>query len=244
MQNIFFDNISSYYDDMIGFDAALERRTAMLQNYILPEMQYAADIGCGTGLDSISLSKLGLKVRAFDISSGMIEKAEKNAERYEAKIKFYNSGFSGIPEMFFSSFDIVVSLGNTIANIPPENISTAVGTIFDILKPGGIGVIQILNYERLKRNNERIVNITKNETDTYIRFYDFLEKNINFNILRFNSENPKKRSMDTVTLYSYTEPELRTLFQQNNFKDIEAYGNLNKDPFSDESPDLIITVKK
>jgi hypothetical protein len=33
MEKAFFDNISSFYDDMIGFDAALGRRAAVLQKF-------------------------------------------------------------------------------------------------------------------------------------------------------------------------------------------------------------------
>jgi glycine/sarcosine N-methyltransferase len=245
MEKAFFDNISTFYDDMVGFKAALERRASLLQKFVLPGMEYAADIGCGTGLDSISLSRLGLKVRAFDVSSGMIEQAEKNAEKHEAKIKFYNSGYNDIPEMFNESFDIAVSLGNTIANIHSDEIEHAAGTLYRILKPGGRALIQILNYERIKKNNERIVNITKNETETFVRFYDFPGKDIIFNILRFTTDNPKYRSMDSVTLYPYTETELKNILQQNNFRDIEAYGNLGREPYNiSESADLVISAVK
>jgi glycine/sarcosine N-methyltransferase len=245
MEKAFFDNISSFYDDMIGFDAALEQRTAALKNFIVDKMEYAADIGCGTGLDSISLFKSGLKVRAFDVSAGMIEKAEQNAEKHGAKIKFYNSDFEGIPEIFNSSFDLVVSLGNTIANVTSDNIEKAAARIYDILKPGGRVVIQILNYERIKKNNERIVNITKNDTSTFVRFYDFPDKNINFNILRFTTDNPKERNMDTITLYPYSEGELRTYLEKNKFRDIEVYGSLSqKEYISGESSDLVVSAYK
>jgi glycine/sarcosine N-methyltransferase len=244
MDKPFFDNISSFYDDMVGFEAALDRRTALLSKFLSPGMEYAADIGCGTGLDSISLARSGLKVRAFDISAGMIEKAEQNAEKYGARIKFYNSGFEGIPEIFNSSFDIVVSLGNTLANVPSDNLSAAVNRMNIILKAGGTAVIQILNFEKLKRNNERIVNITRNDTTTFVRFYDFLEKNINFNILRFDNSDPKNRNLDTVMLYPYSAAELRTSFQQAGFKDIEIFGSLNKDDYSADSNDLILKAIK
>jgi glycine/sarcosine N-methyltransferase len=175
----------------------------------------------------------------------MIEQAEKNAEKHGARVKFYNAGYKDIPEMFNESFDIAVSLGNTIANVSSDEIGPAADTLYRILKPGGRVVIQILNYQRIKKNNERIVNITKNETETFIRFYDFLDKNINFNILRFTTDNTKNRSLNTVTLYPYTETELRNLFQQNNFRDIESYGSLNKEGYqSASSPDLIISAFK
>jgi len=243
MEKMFFNEIASFYDDMIGFDAALERRTAVLQKYISPDMKYAADIGCGTGLDSLSLSRNGLSVRAFDNSDGMLEQAKTNAEKYGIKIKFYNSSFPAIPAIYDSSFDLAVSLGNTIANINRDQINTSLNRLYNILKPGGRSVIQILNFERLKKKNDRIVNITIKENVYYIRFYDFLDGVINFNILRFNADNMKERKLETTTLYPYSSDELAEYFSKNAFSKIEIFGSLDKDNFDkDNSPDIVISA--
>jgi len=245
MEEAFFDSISSFYDDMIGFDAAVSRRTESLRKFIEPAMEYAADAGCGTGIDSISLFQLGLKVRAFDISAGMIEEAEKNIKQAGAKVKFYNTSISGIPRSFDNSFDLAVSLGNTLANIPAGEISFSIQRLYEILTPGGRLLLQILNYEKLKKSNERIINITNKDNNYFIRFYDFFENYINFNILKFDSTDTGKRSLNTTPLYPYSADELNGILQKNNFRKIELFGSLKMDAFDQaKSPDVIISAYK
>src|SRR5210317_1544467 len=85
----FYNSLSSIYDDMIDFDAALKRRTDLLSN-ITDSYKTEADLGCGTGIDSIALFSLGLTVDAFDLSDQMISHAKLNAQKYNAEISFYN----------------------------------------------------------------------------------------------------------------------------------------------------------
>ncbi len=44
------------YDEMISFEKAVENKKKLLKNFIKPEMKYAADLGCGSGVDSIALA--------------------------------------------------------------------------------------------------------------------------------------------------------------------------------------------
>jgi len=59
---IFYDQLASDYDAMISFDKAVENKKANLKNIITSEMKSAADIGCGSGVDSNALASLGLKL--------------------------------------------------------------------------------------------------------------------------------------------------------------------------------------
>ncbi len=83
---------------MISFEKAVEIKKKLLKNFVTDEMKSAADIGCGSGVDSISLSSLGLKVTAFDPSSEMLKVAEANAERMKAKVEFHNYSADNIPD--------------------------------------------------------------------------------------------------------------------------------------------------
>ena len=240
----FFDSISSFYDKMINFDAAIERRKAILSNFVDPDMRTAADFGCGTGLDSIGLSLLGLEVTGFDISANMIEQAEINSKIYNTRIKFVQAELdqiSGYP----GEFDLVVSLGNTLANLPSEKLQTALKNSFRMLKPGGRILLQILHFERIKSANERIINITGKDNYFYVRFYDFFEKEINFNIIKFDSTNTTKREMVTTKLFIYNPSELQDILEREGFRNITLYADLSRKEFNSEtSKDLIITAEK
>lgn len=242
---IFFNNISGFYDGMIGFEEALERRKKLLGQFLIPEMKTAADFGCGSGLDSISLALNNLEVTAFDLSEGMLQQAAENARRTGTLISFKKRSVDNIEEEFFQKFDLVVSLGNTLALLEERKLSRAMRNIYSLLRENGKTVLQILNYNLVVDQGERIVNITNRGEETYVRFYDFLPRHINFNILRFKTNSPKDNSLYTTKLYPHTHTTLLILMRELGFRDIQLYGSLAMDLFKkDESKDLIIVASK
>jgi ubiquinone/menaquinone biosynthesis C-methylase UbiE len=241
----FYNSASDYYDKMIDFDSALQKRKELLSGFITPQMKSVADVGCGTGVDSISLSLLGLNVFAFDPSLEMINAAKANSERKETNIEFYNYPANKIPKIFYNKFDLVVSLGNTLANIPFSKIKKSVSRLFKLVKKDGSVLIQILNYEKILMEKERIVNITKKDGEYFIRFYDFGKKDLTFNILRFNADDTSKKELISTKIFPYISKEIKKIFKASGFKEIEIYGSLNKQPFvSKTSNDLVLSAKK
>ncbi len=89
----FYNAISSFYDDMIDFNKSLEKRKLILQKFIKDDYKTAADLGCGSGLDSIALSSLGLKVTPFDPFEKMIMKPGKMQERICRKLISFALGW-------------------------------------------------------------------------------------------------------------------------------------------------------
>jgi ubiquinone/menaquinone biosynthesis C-methylase UbiE len=243
--NNFYNSASVYYDKMIDFNAALQKRKIFLSNFIDDKIKSVADVGCGTGVDSISLSQLGLDVTAFDPSVEMINTARTNSEKHNSKIDFHNFGANEIPKTFYNKFDLVVSLGNTLANIPFTKIEKSVAKLFKQLKKDGRVLIQILNYEKILREKERIVNITKKNEEYFLRFYDFEEKELTFNILKFNSDQTTKKELISTTIFPYTSREFKKVFKEAGFKKMELFGSLDKKLFDAKaSSDLILFAHK
>ncbi len=243
--NSFYNSASIYYDKMIDFDAALHKRKILLSNFINDEIKTIADVGCGTGVDSISLSQLGLNVTAFEPSIEMINNAKVNSEKHKCKIDFFNFGANEIPKTFYNKFNLVVSLGNTLANIPFTKIEKSVAKLFKLLKNDGKVLIQILNYEKILREKERIVNITKKDDEYFIRFYDFGKKDLMFNILKFNSDQTSQKELISTKIFPYTSKEFKKVFKEAGFKKIELFGGLDKKPFDAKtSSDLILFAHK
>jgi len=243
--NNFYNSASVYYDKMIDFASALQKRKILLSNFIDKKIKSAADVGCGTGVDSISLSQHGLNVTSFDPSLEMINTARTNSEKHNCKIDFHNYSANEIPKTFYNKFDLVVSLGNTLANIPFTKIEKSVAKLFKLLKKDGKILIQILNYEKILKEKERIVNITKNDDEYFIRFYDFGKKELTFNILKFNSNQTSKKELISTKIFPYTSKDLKKVFKEAGFKKIELFGGLDKKPFDAKiSNDLVLFALK
>ncbi|MCU7494866.1 MAG: class I SAM-dependent methyltransferase [Ignavibacteria bacterium] len=241
----FFDSISSFYDDMIGFKAALERRKAVLNKFLPDSVKTAADLGCGSGLDSLSLALKGLKVTAFDQSEGMLRKAGENASEAALDVQFVKSTIDRIPKRFSGRFDVTFSLGNTLANLPPERLSVAVKKISELLNSRGTAVIQILNYSRILKEDNRIINITEMNGEVFIRFYDFMPESLNFNILKFKKDKPSERELFTTKLYPHRKDEFLRLLKDNGLRKVKFYGGLALQKFEKyNSQDLVVVASK
>jgi len=242
---VFFDELASEYDQMIAFEKAVENKKMFLKNFIKPEMKYAADLGCGSGVDSISLVSLGLKVTAFDPSVEMLEIAKKNIEKEKAKVTFHNRSIDSISEEFDNQFDLVISLGNTFANIGKEQLVKSLQRCKKILKPQGILLIQILNYEKILSEKQRIVNITEGVDKYFIRFYDFVGTEIIFNILIFNKQKPSEHKLISTKLFPYMLDDFHNAMNRVGFSEVEFFSDLEFTVFNKElSKDLIIRAIK
>ena len=242
---MFYDEISAWYDNMVNFDEAVKKRESALNSFINKRMKNAVDIGCGTGIDSIALARCGMNVTAFDISAQMIKQAKKKSEDCGLDITFIQRSAEEIPAIYNDTFHLAVSLGNTLANIPGHQLVKSIKKIFDIMQNDGVLILQVLNYARILKMQERIVNITRNGDYYYTRFYDFTGDEINFNILRFHAGNPSDRSLRTSVIYPYNYKYLGDVIKSAGFSEIKLWGNFNRTAFSHEtSSDFIIEAKK
>ena len=241
----FYNSASAYYDKMIDFDSALQKRKILLSNFIDDIIKSVADVGCGTGVDSISLCQLGLDVTSFDPSSEMIKTARTNSDKHKCKIDFHTFGADDISKTFYNKFDLVVSLGNTIANINPKQIEKSFAIFYKMLKNDRRVLIQILNYEKILKDKERIVNITKKDNDYFIRFYDFGKKDLTFNILKFNADQTTQKEIISTKIFPYKSNEIKQILKKTGFKKIEMFGGLDKKLFDTKtSNDLLLFAMK
>jgi glycine/sarcosine N-methyltransferase len=239
----FYDALSSDYDSMINFDSSLLKRTALLNNFIIPGNKAAADLGCGSGLDSIALSHIGYHVTGFDISQSMVNTASANAHRLGVNAEFYSHPIHLIPKQFNNKFSFAVSLGNSLANINRKNLALSFARIYKLLNPGGQLLVQILNYDRILSSKERIVGITEKENTTFIRFYDFEKERTFFNILKIEKGTKINHSLITSEIFPYRMNEFIKIIKGAGFKRVKKYGGLDKSLFdAKRSNDLVITA--
>jgi len=241
----FFNQLADEYDMMIPFAEAVERKKKILKDIISREMKNAADIGCGTGTDSIVLARLGLNVASFDLSPEMIGKAKANAVNEKVKINFSVSDAANIPNKFNDSFDLVISFGNTFANIKKEEFVNSLHRCFNILKKNGMLLIQVLNFEKIIREKQRIININSGGNKFFIRFFDLTENEIVFNLLSFNAEIPAAYKLVSTALYPYGRNEFESGLKNAGFGKFDFHEDLNFLPFREKhSENLIIKAFK
>jgi hypothetical protein len=115
-----------------------------------------------------------------------------------------------------------------------------------LLSPEGVLIIQILNYDRILGKNERIQSIREIRDKTYIRFYDYENRNIRFNILCIEKQkNGTIYSLNSVQLHPWIESDIVCALHQTGFANVKLFGSIALDPFSKQSSkDLIVLAQK
>lgn len=229
---------------MIDSETAIDRKVKLFSKLKIKN-EIVADLGCGSGIDSFALSKCNNTVDAFDPSPKMIELAEKTVMESKFEINFHNFTIEDIPKQFDEKYSFICSLGNTIANVDHDNLRQSFQKVEKILKPNGRALIHILNFDLILSKKERILNITEKGNTNYIRFYDFADDHIVFNILKFTKDNPKKYKLISTKLFPHIFETIFTTLNKINFSNLCFYGNLNFEKFDiANSKDLFILITK
>ncbi|NNG26900.1 MAG: class I SAM-dependent methyltransferase [Ignavibacteriaceae bacterium] len=241
----FFDELSDQYDSMIPFEKAIEMKKKLFKNLLKGSNKTIADVGCGTGSDSLALVEMGYKVVSFDSSTKMLDKARLNARSRGLDLDSYHFGALEITDDFNGNFDIVISFGNTFANIETEIFQSSIKKCYDLLNEQGSLFIQVLNYDLILKEKKRIVNITENEEHFFIRFYDFIKNDVKFNILKFSKIDTKENKLMTTTVHPHTAKDFNNSILKAGFKSVKLFSDSNRNIFDVyTSKDLIIEAVK
>lgn len=244
----FYKILTPFYDEMIDFENRIIREKPFFKELITSyKIKSALDIGCGTGMHSIMFSELGVESWGFDNSLEMIKKAKINAKKRNVNAVFKRLSLENWHSNIKRNFNAIFCLGNTLPHILHKNkLKKTIKNVYNGLSTEGIIMVQILNYYPIMKYQKRIVNIKKLGNHTFIRFYDFLNNIINFNILVLTEKDKKlDYKLITTELMLIYKDELIEIIEEVGFKKVKCYGDFEKNRFyKNGSKDVIILAEK
>ena len=151
----FYDNMASQYDKLfLDWQATTQEQAVILdrifQDYGFDRSAHVLDCACGIGTQAIGLAALSYRVTASDISDGELAEARKRAEKQDVDIRFEHADFCTLSETFSEQFDIVIAMDNALPHmLTEEALDKAVKSIVSRIRPGGIFVASIRDYDSL-----------------------------------------------------------------------------------------------
>ena len=151
----FYDNMASQYDKLYEDWHSATREQAEILDRLFRESGFdrtarVLDCACGIGTQAISLAALGYSVTASDISEGELAEARVRAESNGVFIRFEHADFCALSEAFPEPFDVVIAMDNALPHmLTAEALGTAVGSMVGQLRPGGLFVASIRDYDSL-----------------------------------------------------------------------------------------------
>lgn len=141
----FYTMLSRYYDALFPADGAEIDFVAQR----LVGARRVLDIGCGTGHKTVRWAAPGRRIEAIDDTPAMIARAE--SEHGAPGVAYRVLDMRAVGQTYpAGSFDAVVCLGNTLAHLTgPGEMESMVEAVARRLVPGGVFVVQIVNFDRV-----------------------------------------------------------------------------------------------
>lgn len=147
--------MASQYDKLFLDWQGATHEQATILNRILIDSGYdktaeILDCACGIGTQAIGLAALGYTVTASDISDRELAEATERAEKNGVRIRFEHADFCALSDTFAKQFDIIIAMDNALPHmLTSDALETAVRSIVGRIKPGGIFVASIRDYDSL-----------------------------------------------------------------------------------------------
>lgn len=182
MQNdttAFYDAIAEYYPLFYkDWATQLEREGLSLRSIFRNKgVQRVLVPACGVGTQAIPLAKLGYEVVATDPSQGMLDKAYQYAAEHDiedGKLRLQRAAFHELPDSVSGPFDAVVCKGNALPHLlSDEEIETALLTFYELLRPGGVLVLGMRDFDPFMQHRPRFLPGFDHEQDDGSEFITF-----------------------------------------------------------------------
>jgi SAM-dependent methyltransferase len=239
----FYDTLADSYDEMTGF----EKRFASEEPYFRElvrrfSITRAVDAGCGTGFHSLLLARLGVQVTAVDLSEAMLEKLREHVAAEGLSMTTVRASFQKLQHTLKMSFDAVFCMGNALAHLlTAADLHLALDNFSALLNPGGILVIQVLNFERILAQRPRVLNVKTSGNTVFTRSYEYDDPLIRFNIVKSTEGNAQPDDVVTTTLRPVLWKELSVMLGDAGFENARCFGSISMTEYEPAtSQDLLV----
>lgn len=246
-----YDKFAKYYD-VIELKASnyYEKTNDFLDKiFRRHRVKIVLDMACGTGAQTISLTKRGYKVIASDISKGMLEIAKRKSKGL--RIRFYQGDMKTIN---LGKFDAVIIIFNAIAHLSKKDFEKVVRNVSENLKEHGLFIFDIFNLDFMKsghfRDYKHMDLAIEHESTKYVRFNDN-RLDSKKGMMWINQEVYIQKGSDRPEIHKerwnmqiYSVEELKKLLERNGFKIISFYNGSGKKFVKNKSVSIFTVAKK
>lgn len=232
MENSFYKLIKEYYDYIFPLN---NKQVNFVKQYFENNNSKLLEVGCANG-------KLTNALASYDITGIDLEKdfIDIAKDRYK-NAEFYQLNMLDIDKLK-QEYDGIICFGNTIVHIDCNQIKAFLEKTYKVLKSNGTILIQILNYDYILDEKITDLPIIDNDKITFERKYKHGEK------FMFNTKlSVKKEDIiieNTIELFPIRKNDILQVLNEVGFKDMDIYGDFDRNLLKNQSLPLIIKACK
>ena len=143
-----------YYENLVNWKKRLSSECPFICK-ILREahVKRVLDAGCGIGKHVLYLRKEGFDAHGSDLNPLHYNRAKELALSEDPEAVFFHEDMTALENQGDESYDAVLTLGNTLSSIGFEGVTKVLAAFHRVLKPGGIIMGQVLNYDSFNRED-------------------------------------------------------------------------------------------
>ena len=243
-----YDALAVDYDRFVNWEGRLSHELPFFASLFEQHgVRHVLDAACGTGHHAIALAQQGYQVVGTDLSAPMIARARENASTQAVEASFAVAGLGGYSALG-QTFDAAICLGNSLPHLlSGAAVAEALSDFSAVLRPGGLLVIQNRNFDRVWRSRERFM-LPQTYRDAggewiFLRFYDFHEESLTFNMLRLRrtAEGWSQR-IEATELRPVFAQDLASALATAGFDPVSLYGGFDGSSFDPASSGDLIAV--
>jgi glycine/sarcosine N-methyltransferase/sarcosine/dimethylglycine N-methyltransferase len=195
------------------------------------------DVACARGRHAVSLAEQGYDVTGVDIEAESIEKAREHASERGFRIDFHEGDYLELGRVAPGPFDGLFCVGNALSFCQDESdMLKALGQFRQVLRPGGVAIAQILNYQGISERGEELDFVRSygqgEDEHVVVKFFRFDEPrwNVEFATLRRAGES-WEAELGRGSLLPIRADLYRELWQRAGFAEVQLFGDYAATPF-------------
>lgn len=143
--------LAQYYDQLFpSFHSPIDAARQRVLGRILPHVESACDLACGTGSTALTLAREGIKVFAVDLSPVMCRLAREKAQRARVPLRVLRADMRRfrLPE----PVDLITCEYDALNHVPRKaDLRMVAKAVARALKPGGYFFFDVNNRSGFER---------------------------------------------------------------------------------------------
>ena len=240
-----FHTIAEYYEVLSDSEARLRREGPFLAECLeRAPGRRVLDVACGTGLHAEFFANLGAEVAALDLSAEMIAHAR---ERRPHPAIHYAAGDMREPPT--GPWDLAVCLGNSLSLLEAAGqLAPMFRAVQSALAPGGLFVVQVLNYAAPAAQQPRHRVERRSRGDVDVIAVKSLVPNGDRTLLSIAcyslTQGACSSASETAVLMNVTLEQIRAAAEEAGLAVIGTFGGFDRAAYAaDQSQDLVSVLE-
>jgi 2-polyprenyl-3-methyl-5-hydroxy-6-metoxy-1,4-benzoquinol methylase len=239
----FYDALAPDYDAMTGFERRFELERPFFETFVdRYAVRRAVDAGAGTGFHSLLLARLGVEMTAVDASADMLSRARAHAASMSLSVSAVHASLLDLGRHVTIPQDALLCMGNTLAHVPaPDERDAVLAQFRQVLAPGGVLLIQTLNFDRIMKEETHRLNVKEAGGVAFVREYVPAGTRVDLRITRTPpADSAAPQRTITVKLWPVYASDLALALSNAGFADVRLHGSIALEGFEpDTSRDLV-----